>query len=200
MPSATAYLNHWPGRGPAALTGGPNAPAEPLALYDLAHADLRRWRSLLVPAHADQRFLAGQRERLEVFLLSGGTLVFNGHVAYPFLRWLRPFQPVAHRGLDGLRVHRAEDHPIFEGVDPEHLTFRRGVAGFYARGGNPPAPGARVLHTLGPDALPVDWLLELPGGGRLLVHSGNDLWMYAGGGDSAARVVPQLLAWLEART
>ena len=85
---------------------------------------------------------------------------------------------------------------MFAGGDPEHLTFRRGVAGFYARGGNPPPDGARVLNTLGPDALAVDWVLALPGGGRLLTHSGNDLWMYAGSADSAGRIVPQLFDWL----
>ena len=61
----------------------------------------------------------------------------------------------------------------------------------------PPArAGALVLNTLGPDAQAVDWILALPGGGRLLVHSGNDLWMYAGSADSAGRIVPQLCAWL----
>lgn len=196
MMTSIVYLNHWSGDGPAALTGGerPRAVAEPL--YALDRLDLARVRALLVPANVDQRYLLGQQGRLEAYLLAGGAMVFNGHVAYPFLRWLRPFVPGAARGLDGLRVHRAAAHPVFEGVDPEHLTFRRGVAGFYARGGNPPPDGARVLNTLGPDALAVDWVLALPGGGRLLTHSGNDLWMYAGSADSAGRIVPQLFDWL----
>lgn len=123
-------------------------------------------------------------------------MVINGHIAYPFLRWLQPFEVQTCPGLAGLQVARGERHPVFDGVDAEHLTYRRGVAGFYARGANPPPPDARVLNTLGPDSQPIDWLLSLPGGGRLLVHSGNDLWMYANGQDSAARIVPQLLAWL----
>lgn len=200
MPSRTAYLHHWSGCGPAALLQGETPAAESINLYDLPSADLGYWRNLLLPAHADQRFLVSQRDRLEAFLLDGGTLVFNGHVAYPFLRWLRPFVPAAKQGIEGLRVSRSAEHAIFAGIDPDHLTFRRGVAGFYARGTNPPAPGALVLNTLGPGAQPVDWLLELPGGGRLLVHSGNDLWMFAGSTDSAGRLLPQLLGWLESRT
>lgn len=196
MTKPIAYLNHWTGNGPAALIGGPQPRAESVPLYTLHTLDLSRYRALLVPSHVDQRYLLSAREQLESYLLAGGIIVFNGHVAYPFLRWLTPFVPVGVAGVAGLRVHRCASHPIFDGVDPAHLTFRRGVAGFYARGGNPPAAGARVLNTLGPDAQAIDWALALPEGGRLLVHSGNDLWMYAGGTDSAARIVPQLFDWL----
>ncbi len=196
--TSLVYLNHWTGNGPAALTGGERPLAVAVPLYELAQLDLAPVRALLVPANVDQRYLLTQRERLEAYLLAGGAMVFNGHVAYPFLRWLAPFVPGVGQGLDGLRIHRGADHPVFDGVDPDHLTFRRGVAGFYARGGNPPPHGARVLNTLGPDALPVDWVLALPGGGRLLSHAGNDLWMYAASADSAGRIVPQLFAWLRA--
>ncbi|OZI29813.1 hypothetical protein CAL29_17040 [Bordetella genomosp. 10] len=199
MRKPIAYLNNWTGRGPAALTGGAAPVAQPVPLYELDALALPRYAALLVPSHSDQRYLAAQRGRLEAYLLAGGTMVVNGHVAHPFLRWLAPFEPGAAAGLEGLRIHRAQAHPVFEGVDANDLTFRRGVAGFYARGGNPPPAGARVLNTLGPRAQPVDWLLDLPGGGRLLVHSGNDLWMYAGGGDSAARLVPQLIEWIYER-
>lgn len=197
MTSNIAYLNNWTGSGPAALTGGPQPRARCLPLYALAQTDLNAHRALLIPAHADQRYLLTQRDRLTAYLRSGGTVVVNGHVAYPFLPWLTPFVPGVGAGVAGLRVHRAAAHPVFDGVDPEHLTFRRGVAGFYARGTNPAPAGATVLNTLGPDAQPVDWLLALPGGGRLLMHSGNDLWMYAGSPDSAGRLVPQLFGWLQ---
>lgn len=196
MKNTIAYLNHWTGDGPAALTGGTEPRAACVPLYGLHELPLADYRALLVPAHADQRYLLEQRARLEAYLESGGTVVFNGHVAYPFLRWLAPFVPGSAAGVAGLRVNRAAPHPVFDGVDPEHLTFRRGVAGFYARGSNPPPAGARVLNTLGPDAQPIDWVLALPGGGRLLTHSGNDLWMYAGSADSAGRIVPQLFDWL----
>lgn len=194
------YLNSRGGAGPAALTGGQAPGVRSLCVYELEAMPDTAWDSvdaMLVPAHVDQRFLMTQGERLERWLLAGGTMVLNGHVAYPFLSWLQPFEAQPCPGLEGLQVHRAAPHAIFDGVDVDHLTFRRGVAGFYARGGNPAPPQALVLNTLGPGRQPVDWLLALPGGGRLLVHSGNDLWMYANGLDTAARVLPQLLAWLE---
>lgn len=192
------YLSAWGAQLPQALAGGPVPRVRGRDLYDaqaLDPAALRAVRALLLHAHVDQRHLLAHHAALEDWLLAGGTLVVNGHVAYPFLRWLQPFVPQAHPGLDGLRVHRAAPHPVFAGVQEEHLTFRRGVAGFYGRGSNPPFAGARVLHTLGPHGLPLDWVLALPGGGRLLVHAGNDLWSF--GHDTAARLTPQLLDWID---
>lgn len=184
------YFHYWHGDGPAPLR---EHGVHCIAPYALQPAQLSRYRGLLLPARADQRHLQTLREPLEDWLAGGGRLVINGHVAHPFLRWLREFEPSPTRGLEGLRVALAQPHPVFEGVAADDLTFRRGVAGFYARGANPPPPGAQVLNTLGPQRQPIDWLLALRGGGRLLVHSGNDIWTQGG---TAQRVLPQLLAWL----
>jgi len=127
-----------------------------------------------VPMHADQRELAA-RDDVARFLERGGRLVVNGHVAHPFLPELAPFVPSPTPGLAGLRLERTADHRLFDGVPLEVLQFTKGVAGFYARGGNPAPAGATVIHTVGPERLPVDWLLALPGGGAIFVHSGNDI-------------------------
>ncbi|ADZ71205.1 hypothetical protein [Polymorphum gilvum] len=167
--------------------------------YDLETADLGAYRALLVPAHLDQRFFGTLTGKITTFLNAGGTLVFNGHVAWPMLPEFRPFQVLDRVTLDTLQVHRLADHPVFEGVDPQHLTLRRGVAGFYARGHNPMPEGAVALHGLGPDRAPCDWVYHRPQGGRILMHAGNDLWMYAGSSDTTARIVPQLCRWAAGR-
>lgn len=169
-----------------------------LPMHDLPRIDLARYRGLLVTMHADQRLLARQRTQLEAFLAQGGTIVFCGHVAYPILDELNPYQPIADYRLDDLRVAPERPHPVWEGVDPEHLTFRKGVAGFYGRGHNPPPPGARVINTLGPRRLPVDFECRPRAGGRLLVHAGADLWTYLEADSSATRLTPQLLDWIVA--
>ncbi|SDU01123.1 hypothetical protein [Stappia sp. ES.058] len=163
--------------------------------YALAEADLSRYRALLVPAHLDQRYFGTLTHKISGFLDGGGTLVFNGHVAWPMLPEFRPFQVLPQVTLETLEVHRLADHPVFAGVDPRDLTYRRGVAGFYARGHNPPPDGAVALNGLGPDRVPCDWIYERPDGGRILMHAGNDLWMYAGSADTTARIVPQLCRW-----
>ncbi|AQQ06009.1 hypothetical protein B0E33_22550 [Roseibium algicola] len=163
--------------------------------YDLETADLSRYPALCLPAHLDQRFFGSLTAKIEQFLDAGGTLVFNGHVAWPMLPEFQPFVPLNRFSLEDLQIHRLTDHPVFEGVSTGELTYRRGVAGFYARGFNPPPEGAVSLHGVGPDRLPCDWVYERPSGGRIFMHAGNDLWMYVGSSDTTARIAPQLCAW-----
>jgi hypothetical protein len=167
--------------------------------YALETADLSAYRALLVPAHLDQRFFGMLAGKVSAFLDGGGTLVFNGHVAWPMLPEFAPFEVLPQVTLETLEVHRITGHPVFEGVDPRELTYRRGVAGFYARGHNPPPEGAIALNGLGPERVPCDWLYHRPAGGRILMHAGNDLWMYAGAADTTARIVPQLCRWAAGR-
>ena len=173
--------------------------ADEVPHYELHEVALGRYAALLLPAHLDQRYFGEIRPHIEAFLDGGGTLVFNGHVARPMLPELETFVPLARVDLAHLEVHRLVPHPVFDGVDMTDLTFRRGVAGFYARGHNPPPAGAVALLGLGPDRVPCDWVYERPAGGRILMHAGNDLWMYAGADTSAARIVPQLCAWASGR-
>lgn len=169
-----------------------------IAMHDLARVDLSRYRGLLLGLHCDQRHLQARRDQLRRFLAGGGTIVFCGHLAQPFLDGLDRYQVIAQYRLEDLRVRKETGHPVWNGVAEEDLTFRRGVAGFYGRGHNPPPAGARVINTLGPARVPVDWEWHPPEGGRLLVHAGADLWMYLETEGSAARLAPQLLDWIEA--
>lgn len=185
---------------PSPLLAHPHTGArvQGLDMYALGEVDLTNYRGLLIPIHADQRFLLSLRSKLEAFLQSGAKLIVCGHVAYPFLPKLASFVPLMKRSSEDYRVWRVQEHAIFAGVETADLTFRKGVAGFYGRGHNPPPPQARVLHCLGaPDGAPVDYLYDGPDGGEVLVHAGNDLWMYVADNTSANRIAPQLLDWIE---
>ena len=174
---------------------------DPVAETDLAGLPPNEVGGLLVPMHVDQQLFAANPAWVEAFLTAGGSLVFNGLLAYPFLPELRPFEPLARRSVDALRVRiEAPTHPIFAGIDADELTFRRGVAGFYGRGQTPPPAGAVVLTTLDRGRVPLDWEWRRPGGGRLLMHPGNDLWMFRDDTSSAGRLLPQLLDWVIAGT
>ncbi|GAB5377281.1 MAG: hypothetical protein AcusKO_37430 [Acuticoccus sp.] len=163
--------------------------------YALHETDLAPFAAILLPAHLDQRYLGAIAPVVTAFLDRGGRLVFNGHVAWPMLPELQPFVPLASRQLADLAIHRLAEHPVFEGVAEDDLTFRRGVAGFYARGHNPPPQGAVALMGVGPERVPCDWVLQRPAGGEILCHAGNDLWMYIDDTRSTGRIVPQLIAW-----
>ncbi len=90
------------------------------------------------------------------------------------------------------------EHPVWAGVEPEDLTFRRGVAGFYGRAYLPSLPdGALIVHALGEIDRPLDAVYHY-GEGAVLVHRGNDLWGYLHAPNTAARMTPHLLDWLGA--
>ncbi len=172
-----------------------------LDIYALeASAELDAYAGLLIPIHADQRFLMTMQDRLIQFLQAGGTLVFCGHVVYPFLPELTAFIPMQVNSVEDYRVWRVNEHPIFAGVATDDLTFRKGVAGFYGRGHNPPPPGAQIIHRLGSaDGIPADYVYQRSGGGRVFIHGGNNLWMIALADEknSAHLIEPQLLDWIE---
>jgi len=170
--------------------------AEEIEHYALHEADLSGYAALLLPAHLDQRYFGTLSTKVSDWLDRGGTLVFNGHVAWPMLPEFNAFVALEKRNLENLQIHRIADHPVFAGVDMADLTYRRGVAGFYARGCNPPPPSAVPVLGVGPDRVPCDWVYERPGGGRIFMHAGNDLWMYASDKTSARRIVPQLMDWV----
>ena len=166
-------------------------------LRELSDEDFDQFDAILVPAHVDQLGLSRRSATLTRFLNRGGTLVFNGHLVYPVLPELEYFVTSEGTHKDDLVIERADEHPVFDGVSDQDLSFRRGVSGFYGRGANPPPSGARVLARMKKSRAPLDWYWERPGGGRILMHAGNTLWMYAGSDNSTARIAPQLLNWLK---
>lgn len=186
---------------PALLTlPGLAAEVHDVDIYDLSGTDLATFDALLIGTGADQRVLAEQRGRLQAFLDAGRTIVYCGHVAYPFLDALNEFVPLARCQVQDLLVWPLRAHPLFEGLTSQELTFRRGVAGFYGRGHNPPPADALVLNGLGAQRSPVDWLRMYPGGGALLIHAGNDLWGYGEQDGEVARLPGRLVQWIADRS
>lgn len=165
--------------------------------YALRDLEWRHYAGLIVPMHTDQRWFAELTNRIEAFLSGGGAIAFNGHVAYPFLPELRPFVPMSHPRPEDLIVETRCSHPVFAGFDPASMNSRRGVSGFWGRGHNPPPEGAVVLQSLRRGTIPIDWFYERGDrGGRLLVHSGNDLWTNFEAREDNLRIARQLVDWL----
>jgi hypothetical protein len=92
------------------------------------------------------------------------------------------------------------DHPLFEGVSGQDLTFRRGVAGFWGRGHNAAPDGAVLLNGMDeePALAPIDWIWQRPGGGIVISHAGNDFLTFAqaGIGTGADKLAPNFARWL----
>ncbi len=166
------------------------------SVRDISSKELAQCEILLIEAHVDQKALLGMKDGLTACLDAGGTIVFNGQLVYPLFDSVGLFQVASGRGRDDLIIERVNEHPVFDGVDCYDMSLRRGVAGFYARGANPPPPEAEILHRLVKDGSPIDWIWQRRQGGQLLMHSGNTMWMYLDDKTSAARIAPQLLDWV----
>lgn len=169
---------------------------EAVDIYDLPAVDLRRYHGVIVSGSADQELLWRQREQIRAFLDDRKVLVFSGHLFRPWLPGAGIFVPKAIRSFRDYTVHIVRPHPIFEGVRAEDLTFRKGVAGFFARGHHPPPEGAEILLTLN-DGEPIVYLDRRGTRGTILAHAGNDLLGYADRETTAGRIAPRLVRWVE---
>lgn len=144
--------------------------------YGLSSTSLESRIVLILTMHQDQRWLHHNRGLLEHFVKSGGTLIIQGHIAIRFLGVLEQFVPLARPQLSQFKITFCRpQHPVFAGLTPQTLNLRRGVAGFYARGSNPPPKNAEIITAMSDGTLPVDWMVRL-GAGLVFAHSGNDLW------------------------
>ncbi len=176
---------------------------EPLDMYDLPKVDLSSYIALIITGNVDQELLYRERKLIKDFLEEGKVLLFSGHLLHPWLPGTGIFVPKEIRSFRDYGIRIVAPHPIFEGVKEEDLTFRRGVAGFFARGHNPPPEGAEVLLTLA-GGEPIVYIDRRSTQGVILAHSGHDLLssgldrLYSDDapGTTANRIAPRLLAWI----
>jgi hypothetical protein len=184
--------------GPPAAPLVPHIDAGRLRLVrqvDLRQSDLDAASGLIVTIYLDQIDFLARKDAIATFLAGGGRIVFNGHVARPFIDGLMPFLPLASQRRNDLALERLAPHPVFDGVPASVHATQRDVAGFYGRGHNPPLPGATHLTGIGPQRLPLDWEWLLPNGGGLFVHAGNDIWGTSDDADVNALIAGRLVAW-----
>ncbi|MEM6532294.1 MAG: hypothetical protein AAF654_06700 [Myxococcota bacterium] len=163
--------------------------------YALDVSTLSRFNGVLLSQHLDERHLAENHDAFERYLANGGAVVLNGPSARPL------FQPGAYKAIPApggyaWRLDLADPHPITEGIEPQDLSYRRGVIGFWARGHFVLPRHAVPLTVFSHSHQPVDFVWHRPEGGRVFVHPGNDVWGWAHAETTARRFFPQLLDWL----
>ncbi|HKR49001.1 MAG TPA: hypothetical protein VJT72_05355 [Pseudonocardiaceae bacterium] len=152
---------------------------ERIDCYALGSTELGRYAVLIITTTVDQEHLARHRGAIRDFLDGGGVVIFGGHLYRDWLPGASPFVPLTERTLATYQVVEVADHPIFRGVRPEQLTFRRGVAGFFARGHHPVPDGAQVLTRLA-GGQPATYLDQVSTAGTILVQASSDLLGYCG--------------------
>ncbi len=146
--------------------------------YALGSTDLTRYAALIITPTVDQEHLARWQHVIRDYLGGGGVVVFGGHLHRDWLPGASAFVPLTNQSLAGYRVVEVADHPIFRGISDE-LTFRRGVAGFFARGHHPVPAGAEVLTRLS-GGEPSTYLDRVSTAGTIVVQATSDLLSYCG--------------------
>jgi len=166
-------------------------------MYDFTGEELKNYEVLLIGTDADQRRLMELKSHIDAFLASGKTVIFCGAIAYPFLDGVGKFEKMYYSSYLDYAVTPVAGHPIWEGVKPSDMMMRRGVAGFYARGFNPPPSNALIINTLGSGKHPIDYEFKTLSGGRVVVHSGNNLWLFIDDDTTSAKMGTNLINWLK---
>ncbi|MFJ5791561.1 hypothetical protein ACIQXW_15815 [Lysinibacillus sp. NPDC097162] len=164
--------------------------------YDFPLVDLDEVDVLFIPNFIDQEWLYLQREKIAAFLANKKIVVYCGHLFREWLPGCGLFMPQHIQNFKDYEVFPTEHSAIFEGVLTEDMTFKKGVAGFFARGYHHAPANAEILLTFA-NGKPVTYIDRFSTNGTILVHAGRELLGYAGENKSTDRIRPQFLAWLE---
>jgi hypothetical protein len=167
----------------------------PFDIYDLPTINLLQFDGLIVSNGCDQEFLLIHKAQIHAFLDAGKVLSFSGHLFRPWLPGAGMFQPKTIASYHDYVVRLVVDHPIFAGVLADDLTFRKGVAGFFARGHHEAPAGAEIIAVL-PGDEPIVYIDRASTRGTILVHAGNDLLASVDRDSTAGRIAGQLLRWM----
>ncbi len=163
--------------------------------YELGEADLRPYICLIIGGSCDQEFLTKHRDIVRSFLDEGKIVIFGGHLFRPWLPGGSDFIPREIRSHADYHITIVQEEPFFAGVNPLELTYRKGVAGFFARGHHPLPEGAIPLLAL-PDGEPTLYIDRSSTGGTLLVSSGATLLGFDRFEDSTRPITERLLRWI----
>lgn len=163
-------------------------PVDLVDVDELPGTDLTPYTGLVLSGRADQHLLARTADRIAGLLDRGGTVVFSGQVSEAWLPGVAAYAPtpVAPAAPPALAAH-----PVFDGVDPDDLR-----GSFLYPGGHHPPPAHAEVIARRADGVAGAWVDHATTAGRMLVHSGANLLAYGTHDTSAARIVPQLVAWV----
>lgn len=164
-------------------------PVTLIELDDLADTDLTPYAGVVLSGRSDQALLTARRDDIVGFLARGRVLVFSGQLTG---RWLPGAAPYERHDEVAANLPELAEHPVLTGVQPAALGRN-----FLYRDGWHPAPDDAEVLAYRFDGTPGAWVADAQGG-TVLVHSGANLLANAVHDSSAARVVPQLLAWVSA--
>lgn len=171
--------------------------------YDLSLENLAPYKCLVITDNCDQEYLFEKSDVITAYLNEGNMLVFSGNIATPWLQGTSLFVPKKINSFKDYEVQIPMVNSIFADVEIDDLVFRKGVAGFFARGHHVAPEGADVYVTLG-EGRPVTYVDRVSTKGTIVVHAGSSLFSYTaegnsnmGSGTTADKIGPQFVQFCE---
>ncbi|MEO0382715.1 MAG: hypothetical protein AAF234_04095 [Pseudomonadota bacterium] len=164
--------------------------------YELAGHDLSNADGVLLSQHLDEQHLIECAPMLDRYLRQGGSISLNGPVYQPYLNGLGCYAPLPSGKAQDWILRFETKHRITDGLIADDLTYRQGVIGFWARGSFPPPLNSTVLTRMIGDDTAADFVWHRDGGGRVVVHPGNDVWFVHNDATSAGRFYANMLDWM----
>lgn len=171
------------------------ADIELLDIYDLSEQALSPFAGMLIPVFVDQEWLHSHTDTIRDFLNKGRVVLFSGALFRPWLPGAADFVPKPIHSFSDYALKIVNTGGIFENVSEHDITFKKGVAGFFARGHHPLPTNAEVLVTF-ESGEPVIYVDRSSTNGTVLLHAGNNLWGIGEEDASTRHILPQLLGWV----
>lgn len=169
-----------------------------IELVDQYHWDvdqLNDYECLLITEFVDQELLYQHRQEILDFLNNQKLVIFCGHLFRDFIPGATLFMPKPIRSHQDYELQIMPKSDIFKSVSIDELNYRRGVAGFNARGYHLPPKTADIQLTFKSGEV-VTYIDRTSTRGTILVHAGRNLFGYQGEGNSTDQISQNSLAWV----
>ena len=163
--------------------------------YEIGSYEFSDFDVIMVPNFADQENLYMHKNVIEKFLSQGKIIAFFGHLFRPWLPGAPLFMPEKIKHFSDYNLYPQENSSIFKGVLTEDMTFKKGVAGFFARG-HYHADEKSEVHLIFESGHICSYADRHSTRGTIFVHAGRPLHGYYKDGKTTDRLRPQFIQWL----
>lgn len=167
--------------------------------YEIGTFDFTEFDVIMVPNFADQENLYMHKNVFDEFLKEQKIIVFFGHLFRPWLPGAPLFMPEKIKHFSDYNLYPKNNSSIFKGVLTEDMTFKKGVAGFFARG-HYYADKNSEIHLIFESGHVCSYADRHSTRGTIFVHAGRSLLGYHSEGKTTDVLRPQFIKWLHDET
>lgn len=168
-----------------------------LYLYDLPYVDLRAYEGIIITNLVEEQFLLEHKAILDNYLAQGGVIFSLTEISLPWLtgasNWKCSPIPLKDREI----IISEPIHPMFAGIEPYDINYRKGVRGFFSRGYFEEIPvHAKVLIT-DQSGVPIIYIDQHSTNGTIIAGAGTDIYrVFIDEDNTSSRLSVQMLTFI----